>query len=224
MKHYIISHTKTIPKTKKEIKGERVKVINKYMDGNLLRFLRKHYKDYQYELIYSVYIKRWKKKEPKLYNLLYQVLKDRNGLVWPKHVKNVVNIMRTFNTHYGMKMNIHTCKVALMVDDLFDIDIYKYHSEHKQRLLVKDVYTLKNLTREEALKEQKAQGFINSIDFEDYDPKFAHLVSNIDNKLVYPYNFSHDILYKTGTKNIIYQIGMELAGVPGFTRIRIPQN
>lgn len=223
MKHYIISHTKQIPKTRKEIKMERVEVINQYFDGNLLRFLRRHNKQYVYQRVYTRYIKPWRKDKPELVELLHAVLKDRNGLVWPKHVKDVVNIMRTLELHYGFKLNKKCCKVALMIDDLFEVDIYDYHREHKQTLLVQDKFIVKNLTREQALKEQKAMGFIKSIKYEDHDWRFAHLQSNIDPRLIYPYNFVHDLIYNVGSKNIIYQVGMSLAGVQGFTRINIPK-
>lgn len=218
-----MSHTKTISKTKRELKNERVQVINKYLDGNLLRFLRRHYKQYHYKMVFSKYIKPWRKNNPDLVRLIETCLKDRNGLVWPKHVSDVVNIMRTLEKHYGYEINLKSCKIALMIDDLFEVDICEYHREHVQKSLLNDAFQLRNITRDQALKEQKAMGFVKAINFEDHDWRFAHLQSNIDNRYIYPYNFVHDLIYNVGSKNIIYQIGMSLAGVPGFTRINIPK-
>lgn len=225
MRRYILTHTAFPPKTKRQIKTERVTVIEKYLEDNLLRFLRRHYKQSTFELVYSKYIKKWRKNNPDLVKLLEKVLKDKNGIVWPRHMVEVVNIMRTLHKYYGYKLeSTKTAVIALMIDDLFEHDIYMYGREHRQTLINNDLFDPKLVTREQALKEHKARGFIKANDFDDHDWRFAHVMSNLDRELMYPYNFNHAKTYGLEVSNVYIEIGLPLVGVQGYTRMVIPKN
>ena len=218
---FTLSHKAFPPKRMKQIKAERIKIIEDYLEGNLLRFLRKHYKNSVYQYVYSETFSKWKKEGHK--QVVRIILKN---YVWPKHVCNIVNVMTTLNKYYGLPININTVKVAIVILDLFEMDIDKYGQQRRGRLFKMDMYQVDNSekARKKALKEQKARGFVHINEFEDWDPYYAHIFSLVDMDYVYPMNFpfSH---FNEEYKDLPYAyVAHTLVGVNGFTRLKEPQN
>ena len=204
------------PKTPKQIKKERRQFINEFLDGNLRRFLRKNYKNYRNQLVFSKDLKKWDKQGK---SNLVKLLKKHYE--WPKHICEVVNVVKTLTTYYGMELNKITIDRAVALIDLFEDDMYDYH-----RVKYKDKYSKGlplniKITPEEALREQKARGFIHINYFEDYDREFSHVYSTVNDDYVYPINFPHKFRHHNDKIPSDY-IGQSIVGVEGFTRIDIP--
>lgn len=195
----------------------REEIIDKVFDGRLKKFLRYHKKDYWYQPVYYRIFRSWKKQLGPRRAMKY-LLKNLDR---PKHVVQVVNIMRTLNREYNYEINTATARLAIQIWDIFsDDEIYDYMMEYYRKEVAKgNLYTLfLTITSALAFKEQKARGFIHVNDFEDFDPHVGHVWSNVDRNFIYPENFYSGIfgreLYDTEL-----HIGQNVVGVMGFTRI-----
>lgn len=219
---FTLSHKAFPPKKLKQIKAERIEIINDYFEGNLLRFLRKHHKQSTYQFVYSQIFKKWK--EDKQNKKLVRVI--LKNYTWPKHVCDIVNVMITLNKYYSRELNINTLRLAIVILDLFETDIDKYSQGRRARLFKLDLYKVDNSDKQRklALKEQKARGFVHINEFEDWDPAYAHIFSIANRDYVYPLNFPFSDFNKD-LKDLPYAyVAQALVGVNGFTRLEEPKN
>ena len=151
------------------------------MDGNLRRFLRKNYKNYRNQLVFSKDLKKWDKQGK---SNLVKLLKKHYE--WPKHICEVVNVVKTLTTYYGMELNKITIDRAVALIDLFEDDMYDYH-----RVKYKDKYSKGlpiniKITPEEALREQKARVGKTAEEFEKYQQnlsKWTKVRNNLADRL-----------------------------------------
>jgi hypothetical protein len=219
---YQITATSFPPKSNKRIKVERVHIVKDYLDGNLKRFLRKHYRYSKNQLVYSVDFKEWAKDNRK--NLVKYLKKYHP---WPLHTITIVNILKTLVNEFDLPWDKNTLKLSIIIDDLFWQDIDEYRQARYNREI--QIKGFKLPDKRKSWKEQKARGFIHINDFEDYDNKFAHVYSNIKSDYVYPVNFRTQWM-NSGTFSDLYKDNLDLpteytghylVAMP-WTRINIP--
>lgn len=218
---YTLNHKAFPPKKPQQIKGERVKIIEDCLEGNLLRFLRRHYKQHNYQFVYSKFFKKLRNKgKTDIIDYLHKHYE------WPGHIIEVVNVMRTLNFYYEKPLSLNTLKMAIVIVDLFEMDIFKYNRKRWQKHCNLDL-PFKGYSEQYkkwAFKEQKARGFIHVNKFEDWDGYFAHAISNIDTDYIYPVNFPFSSYEIERNRNIpSAYIGHVLVGVQGFTRLEEPR-
>lgn len=203
------------PKSPKQLRKERNQIVEEYLEGNIKRFFRRHYKQYNNELVYSKILKHWKK--DKRVRILNKILKHTE---WPKNVCEIVNLMVTLVKHYDCTYNNRCLNLAVAILDLWEDDMYQYHSKRYKEKVQKGLWRNK-YTKEEAFKEQKARGFIHINYFEDYDKTYSHIYSNVDEDYVFPLNFPHVFGdFETGIPSDI--VGHSLVGVSGWTKLQYP--
>lgn len=215
---YTFNHKHFPPKTSKQVKKERIEVINNLLDGNLLRFLRYTFKPLRYQLVYSVTLKRWVKR-----GLKKEVDYLKNKYVYPKHLHEVVAVTEVLVSKYDKELCLHTIKVAEAIIDLFDNDIWEYNRKRYNKMRTTSNIPLRLVTKEQALKEQKARGFVHINDFEDFkrNKYNSHIYSNVDSSYIYPENFSFRFNTKHPERLYIY-VAQSLIGVEGYTRVETP--
>lgn len=183
---------------------------------NIKKFVRKHVSYYDYQLVYSKLIPKIKKYKGGN-RIIRKLKKDANYNC--RHVSEIINITFTLHKFFDKPLNTQTILLAIDINRHHWDYIYDYMKEQREKGKV--IGKINKLTSRQALKEQKARGFIHVNDFEDYDRKAAHIYSNIDRDLLYPQNFSHGIFYHWRYPLSIY-IGQYVYGVQGFTRTEIP--
>ena len=191
--------------------------INYYMEGNMRRFLRKHKNQYFFELTYSHTLKKIKASNKKVYKELMRY--D----IYPNRLRDYLNIFITLDKHFAIGFNMRAFKELLEIEEEM-IDIiqpYMQNLYNRRWALKSDRGKTGWLQPKEALKEQKARGFIHINDFENFDNKAAHIISNVDNAYYYPINIHSRQKGKTDTITCAHVFG-SLHSVPGHTRIKMP--
>ena len=205
------------PKTLKQIKKERKQMIEEYLDGNFGRFLRRNNEKYKYQLVYSKDLKNWRKdKRVNIVNYLTE------NYTWPSHICLVVNTMKTLVKYYDRSMGLGTMHLAIAIIDLFEEDMYDYSFRKQSKLFGLDIPYKQLCSSEQALKEQKARGFIHINKFDDYDSGFSHVYSNVDKDYVYPLNLPH-VYSQYNSKIPSDYVALPLIGVSGYTIIVTPK-
>jgi len=190
------------------------------MNGNRVRFLRKHKKQYYYQLGYS---KILKKLEPEEYIYALAMFKHMPG-----RTNFVLNLMLTSHNHFGVKMNLDTLKYIHKHFDALEDYIRDYMYENRNKYGVSPAKVLsQNPTKRQAIKEQLARGFVKVKKWKYKDPKFSHIISNADPRLIYPMNLMHQFNEKRKYKRKHYlqvfpSIYHSHLGVAGWTRIVVP--
>ena len=196
----------------KLIKERRIFILKEYFNGNIRRLLRKMSKQYNYQLVYS---KGLKKLEPKLKTYLLSCNP------WPINICKIYNIYTTLINKFDFTPNKATMELAKYIWLYFDDDIDEYmHNKYVKSIKIRG-FNL-NLTSREALREQKARGFVHINLFSDYKKKYAHVYSTIDEDYIYPLNLWHNIREKKHSEIMSYH-GQYLVGVRGFTQVILPK-
>lgn len=143
------------------------------------KFIRQCSKRYSFQQTYSVTFKKWKrdKKKRKI------MLRLKRTKLWPAQINQVANIMWVLENHYECSnKNIVEYAVKLW---------YEYDDRIYDRIMEK--YTKKGklmiMSPKDALREQKARGFIKINDFENYLKKWDHIQSTVNRDYYYPMNF-----------------------------------
>ena len=205
------------PKTPKQVKQERRQIITEYLDGNLQRFLRRNYEFYRYQLVFSKDLKKWSKDDRvKIVEYL------KKEYIWPTHICEVVNTMKTLVKYYNRSFSLGTMHLAIAIIDLLDNDIWVYGRKRWNKRFKQGLSFVNFCTAEEAFKEQKARGFIHVNKFEDYEKTCSHVYSNVNVDYIYPINFPH--MYSQYNSDIPSDyIALSIIGVQGFTRIEVPK-
>lgn len=185
------------------------------IEPNKQRFLRRLYKNYWYELVYSEVFNQWelnKETNDARKSLLKQVK-------WPRDVVKIVNITLVLEKYYNLPINKETLKIAMAIQKSWgEKYIEPYMSKKWNRIcgIKKDMSKpIISITREQALKEQIARGFKTLKKFKRYNPEYRHCFSIIDRELVYPKNFGWGLK----PKKIMVRDALTLVGVQGFTCI-----
>jgi len=201
--------------------------IEAYMDGNLNRFLRKHRKQYYFQLTYSRTFKRWKKgnKKTKAMRKIRNLLHDLPG-----EVNHATNIMITLNQEYGWEINKDNASISVDIYLMLSKDILKYNQKRNTSKFLHS----KMISQKQAIREQLARGFVLKRHFVNRDKEFAHIYSTANKKLVYPRNIlSNPIKLRLRIKSqkmekqnlafdTIYR-GLSSIGVEGHTRVNNPK-
>lgn len=209
------------------IKYNREDFIEDYFDGNLVRFLRKHRKQYNYQLNYYRTFRKWKKKK-KTNKARRRIIKFCEGL--PGEVNKVTNILLTMNKDYDWDIDENNAIIACEIYITFANDIKEYNFVRNSKRI--RPFKL-SCTRKQAIKEQKARGFVKRKHFPDYNPNFSHVISIADRNYIYPYNIlslpiKKQVLLeaqKENDKNILFRTiyrGLSSIGVEGYTAIVRP--
>jgi len=194
--------------------------IDYYMEGNMKRFLRKHRYQYFYQKTYSHTLVKVKESNKKAYKQIMEV-----GL-YPQDLRHILNIFITLDKHFGIGFNMRCFREILVIEEQL-MDIIKHYMNKLSARRWKEQSPIPSrlaLTAKEALKEQKARGFIHINEFDDYHPKCSHIISNADDSYFYPLNISPYINPIKGESTIIHNpyILTSLIAVEGWTRIRVP--
>lgn len=194
--------------------------IDYYMEGNLQRFLRKHQKQHHFCLTYSITLKHVRKSNKKAYKFL------KSEIEYPKHMSDCLNVFITLDKHFGIGCFIKNIKDYLVIEEELTEIIRVYMGKVRTRKMVLKLWHIDDEipSREEAIKEQKARGFMHVNDFEDYKGNYAHILSTATKNLYYPVNIrtcSQQREY-VDQPTISPYIIQSLVGVPGWTRIIIP--
>jgi len=193
--------------------------IDYYMEGNMLRFLRKHRYQYFYQKTYSHTLKIVKKSNPKAYKEIMAV-----GL-YPQDLRHILNIFITLDKHFEIGFNLKCFREILVIEEeLMDV-IKPYMNKLATRRWKEQspIQARLALTAKEALREQKARGFVHINEFDDYNPKCSHIISNVNNSYYYPLNISPYINPIKGESTVVHNpyILSSLIAVEGWTRIRV---
>lgn len=199
--------------TSKVIKERRIFIINKYFNGNIRRLLRSFYKSYRKPLVYSKGLKKMDLE-------LKEYLLSLNA--WPRNISIIYNIYNILITKYNYKNNKLTIELAYYVFMYFEEDIEEYTKTRFSKGVLVNGHK-NTLTPKEALREQKARGFIHINYFEDYKTTHAHVYSTVDPDYVWPQNFWHNNKHREPEEIMSYH-GHYLVGVPGFTKVVVPGN
>lgn len=198
--------------TPKLVKQRRIYIIKEYFNGNIRRLLRKMYKQYSYELVYS---KGLKTLEPNIRKYLLSINP------WPINICKIYNIYTTLVNKFEMDESKFTMELAKYIWLYFDDDIEDYKRKRYTRGVSKNGFKLRH-TAKQALREQKARGFVHINKFGDYKRKYAHVYSTVDRDYIYPMNFWHNIRNKKHSEIMSYQ-GQYLVGVSSFTQVVVPK-
>jgi len=194
--------------------------IDYYMEGNMQRFLRKHKNQYPFQLTYSVTFKHLRKSSKKMYKELMS--KD----IYPNRMNTIMNIFITLDKHFSIGFTSKGWNDYLVIEDELGDIIRDYMDKIRGHQFKFNRGKLNNSlpTKKEALKEQKARGFIDINDWDDYNPKFAHIISNIDSDLYYPRNIPTNSTQSQapGAFKAFPYVAQGWIGVQGWTRIHIP--
>jgi hypothetical protein len=203
---------------KEEVTGSKEALddfINYYMEGNLRRFLRKHKQQWFFIQTYSRTLRKVKQSNTRS----YRAIMAEN--MTPNKTRNVLNIFITLDKHFSIGFNIKAFEELLWVyDDLEDILMdYMFKLNSKRYANRSKNFKKFWLNSKQAIREQKARGFIDINDFDNYNPKACHLYSTVDPDLIYPYNIEN----WGGGKGITSpHIFASQYGVEGHTRVNIP--
>lgn len=207
------------------------KCIEVYFGGNFRRFLRKHREQYYYQLTYCRTFRKWKKDRVKN-KARRRIIKLCNKL--PGEVNDVANILLTLEKHYDWEVNKDNASIAFDIHIMLGKNISDYNMEKCSRSNRDIKFKIPHSPRQ-AIREQKARGFIEKHEFEEYDDRFAHVLSIADRSLIYPCNILTIPLEmklkndseRTEGKNIIFNTmykGLRSIGVQGHTRVENPSN
>jgi len=189
------------------------------MGNNVIRFLRKHKKQYYYQLVYS-------RKIDKL---------DVDSAIYLQSFKHnpgkgvfILNILITANRVFDTKINRANMELInahydVVYDTVHDYMMRISSIKHEHSNLLK----LCIPSQKAALKEQKARGFIKKSKWWTYDKKYAHIQSLANPEYVYPLNLNHwygeDKKFKPDHySDIIPYVFMAHVGVQGWSRIILP--
>ena len=143
------------------------------------KFIRRCCKRYVFQQTYSITFKAWKKNRAKK-RIMLQLKRTK---LWPAQINEVANIMWVLEKYYD-------CPKKYIVD--YAVKLWEtYDDRIKDRFMEKYIKKgkLMILPTKEALKEQKARGFIEINDFDDYLKKWDHIQSTINRDYYYPMNF-----------------------------------
>ena len=207
-----MNYVEILVKTKDRERFYR-RIVKDIFAGKLKRFLKNHEKQYWYEKTYSRLIPRLMKNP-----------KSKRGVEWllkqdlmPNRNRDILNVAVTLEKYYNTpisRLNLFKAYVIL-VEAEEDIE------QHMKDIWVETCYSdLRQMRPRQAIKEQKARGFVMLDDFEEYDSSLAHVKSSINPKLIWPENFRHGI----GKKELkeIYSVFHKI-GVAGFTSCSLPK-
>ena len=194
-------------------------VIHKYLNGDLKRFLKRVERFMGNELIYSITLNKYDEEEP---GLKKQILKKLRQY-YPGEICQIINIHRVMVKHYNFCFDMEDIMICERISGVMDIEI-------SQLKLKSSKYRKTRHTKKQAIRELKARGFININDFEDYDKRFSHIVTNQQlfergshRKLIYPENFIVGVIKDVKWWEIPNAYIVR-AGVSGYTKVSTPQN
>ena len=199
----------------KKAKRKAIKVLEE-LEVPKVRFIRWAGSRQNFQLTYSVTFKRWRKNK-KLRKL---VKAFKRSDYWPAQVNEICNIIWVLEKKCGMKIGQGIIGTAIDLWEGLQGDISDYYV----RVYVK-TRKFKLCTPRQALKEQKARGFIHINDFEDFDPEYSHVRSNVDRDYFYPLNLAHSASqYKDNPGSPGVYGGQSAIGVRGHTQASIAIN
>lgn len=193
--------------------------IDYYMEGNIRRFLRLHKKDYFFQRTYSKTLIKMKESNPKV----YQKVMDKK--LYPQDLRRALNVFITLDKHFAIGFTMKAFGEYLEIEEELTEVIGKYMNK-VSIIRYKNPSLYKNpLTASQALKEQKARGFIHINDFEDFDPRTAHIISIVNDNYYYPINIAKYSKINKGDNYMVVSpyILSALIAVEGYTRINIPK-
>ena len=137
---------------------------------------------------------------------------------YPVEVNQVYTIIRLLHKHQISFKGFSRRKVSIF--------LFNNHHKDMHQIFMDNWWGSKPVkipleAKRVALREQKARGFIDRSDFKEYNPKYHHIVSNIDHNLIYPENFylGYKIPEYEGMEEIY--VSLSRYGVSGFTRAEI---
>ncbi|MAO08062.1 MAG: hypothetical protein CL596_05045 [Alteromonas sp.] len=193
-----------LPKDREYIEAEKEQVIEDIFEGNLNRFMRKYYRVSERNLMtFSKVVPKLQKERSSKRAIRWLYKKCR----WPRHRQEIINILLTLDKYYDVEFSRPNMEVAFEIWELFsDYEFSTFFNKAYGKTLDKKGFAgIKRLNSKQALKEQKAIGYVKIKKFEELDKNFAHVYSNIKENFIYPFNFYHG-LYKGPKKHEQVQI------------------
>lgn len=208
-------------------------IISKYLDGDLQRFLKRVYRYSKNELIFSVTLKKYDEKCPGIKKEILRKFKRE----FPGLICDAIHVHEVMVKYYSFIIDMEDIYLSWHISNVLADDIKK-HRENKLREKYtsgKYIRFFKPVTPAQAKRELRARGFVKINDFEDYDPKWAHITTNINigfkpgKRLYYPRNFAWDDYTKTKARKNqdfvdIYLASGQGVGISNFTRILTPRD
>lgn len=206
-------------------------VIKKYLNNDLDRFLKRVYRYSRYELIFSMTLPQYVKECKELKKELPIIFKGE----YPGQVAQVINVHRVMVQYYGFEIDAEDIKLCQRITQVLGSSIDKYNSESYRQRVTKLSLQPHKCKPKQALKELLARGFIHINDFEGYDKRMAHIVSNNNvpvpyGKLYFPMNLTWDAWSKNYSinkhnrwwdfKDVYLTHGV--IGISGYTRVLTP--
>lgn len=194
-------------------------IVSGILKGDLDKFLRRVYKQRDYQLTYSVTLSKWRGEGLELVRLI------KKSPIFPAIMNDYCNLHIIMVKYYGLKLTPQDFKLTIRIEDVLSDAIYNFCSEKRRERIVTKRMPVKQPTKEEAARELKRRGYIPLVDFDNYDKSMAHVTSNKNIKgptLYYPLNFKWGIWetkYPEDIKNPGVELGLKFVGVSGYTRI-----
>ena len=205
-------------------------ITKAYFENDLSKFLRRHKKQYFYQLTYIRTFRKWQKKK-RTEKARAIILKLTKKL--PAECNDIANIMLTLEKFYGWEINKDNAEICCNIHFTLRQEMIKHYStlSGSKKISLSTKYQTK---RSKAFLEQKARGFIKQSDFDDYNEMFAHVKSTIDYRYIYPKNIlripfsvkERVEAQKDIEKNLVFESvyrGLSSIGVSGYTKIELPK-
>jgi hypothetical protein len=198
-------------------------VIAKFLFRDEERFLKRYYRFRKNELTYSKILRQFNKEVPGIRKQILKRFKD----ILPGEVQRIITVHRVMMKHYNFSLDMEDIMLSHRIEDVMSSSIYDYCKEENSRRFKKYGLLKPRHKKKEARKELKARGFVKLYEFEDYNPRFSHIVTNqvIDGQILYyPKNFTAGVIKDMRWWDIpnVY-IVHGLIGVSGFTKVSTPQ-
>jgi len=214
----LIKKVTELPKTEEYKTLEKEQIIEDIFEEDLGKFLKRYTRVSKPKPIHSDLIPKWKGDRDKKKAVRWL---NRN-LDWPKHKVEVINVLRTLERYYDAEINKDNVILAKEIWDLFDDELTSTLKQAwVKECLRKKWVNVRRLSKNQAIAEQKALGYIHINDFDDYDREAAHVFSIAMKDYVYPENY-----YYGGKKDMGYEyhiyITFPLVGIAGYSKLVIP--
>ena len=196
--------------------------IDKYLEGNMRRFLRKHKDQWFFLRTYSRTLRTIKRSN----KTSYEYIMSHN--LTPNDLKDILNIFITLDKHFNISFSQQLFYEFLYIWEDFtdEVDDYMMVVNNKRYETNSPLFKKHWLTKQQAFIEQKARGFIHINDWEGFDRHAVHIISNINRNYYYPINIFTSYHERHGKGNLSSYacpyIAASKYGVNGHTGISFP--
>lgn len=197
-------------------------VIAKYLYNDLERFLKRVYRYSKNPLIFSRVLHEYKKSKK---GIRKEILKKfRNE--YPGEVAKIITIHQVMVKHYNFEIDMDDIELCHRISYVLGSEIEKYN-KYKYEQRIKSGYSPKFVSPSKAREELRARGFTEIYNFDKFNPKMSHIMSNnvlSGSIMVYPKNFVIGVTKGVNWWEIpnAYMVHSSI-GLAGYTRVSTPK-